>query len=141
MEGEEVKSNEARYHGRDFNQKKNDNEQTNLYIESKERSINSCLRQDDFDVFLRVKTYHNKITRQAKKLVQFIKWLPYSKKFPIWKDSRKMIFQLREKQASKRREMYYRVAEDIKKKVEKIRPGDEKATAAVMARYTFHIKD
>ena len=37
--------------------------------------------------------------------------------------------------------MYYRVAEDIKKKVEKIRPGDEKATAAVMARYTFPIKD
>ena len=34
-----------------------DEDTTNLYIESKLKSINSSIKQDDFEVFLRVKTY------------------------------------------------------------------------------------
>ena len=40
-------------------------EQTNLYLQSKNQSINSAIRLDDFEVFLRVKTYRAKLTRQA----------------------------------------------------------------------------
>ena len=58
---------------------------TKLYIEkTSERSINSTIRQDDFEVYLRLKTYHNKIDRLAQKLIHKIKWLPFLKRFEMW---------------------------------------------------------
>lgn len=72
-------------------------ELTKLYIEkTEERSVNSAIRQDDFEVYLRQKTYTNKLNRLAKKLVSKIKWLPFLKRLDMWKESREIIFDYRQ---------------------------------------------
>lgn len=71
-------------------------ELTKLYIEKNEsRSVNSCIRQDDFEVYLRHKTYNNKLNRFANKLINKLKWLPYLKRFEIWENSREKILEYR----------------------------------------------
>lgn len=78
-------------------------EVTRLYIEKTEqRSVNSAIRQDDYEVYLRQKTYHRKLNRLANKLVNKIKWLPYSKRFPMWQESREMIYECRTKAIEQR---------------------------------------
>jgi hypothetical protein len=59
-----------------------------LFIESKNKSVNSAMIQEDFEVFLRVQTYKNKCNRLAKKLITQIKWLPMTHRFSIWQESR-----------------------------------------------------
>ena len=78
-------------------------EETKLYIEkTEERSINSAIRQDDFEVYLRQKTYHNKLNRLANKLINNVKWLPYLKRYDIWQECREIIYDYRQN-ASKQR--------------------------------------
>lgn len=60
-------------------------ETAKLYIEkTDQRSVNSSIRQDDFLVYLRHKTYNNKLNRLASKLINKVKWLPYMKRYEIW---------------------------------------------------------
>ena len=47
----------------------NESDAAPLYMEAKTKSINSAIRLDDFEVFLRIRTYQDKINRVAKKLV------------------------------------------------------------------------
>jgi hypothetical protein len=63
-------------------------EGTLLYVEAPDKYINSVIRQDDIEVFLRLETYRGKLFRLSEKLVDSIKWLPYSHRFDIWKASR-----------------------------------------------------
>ena len=78
-------------------------ELTKLYIEkTDERSVNSSIRQDDFEVYLRQKTYNNKITRQANKLIGQLKWLPYLKRLDIWKESREIMYEYRQNAINER---------------------------------------
>ena len=63
-------------------------ETTLLYNEKPEKSINSVIRLDDVEVYLRIQTYREKLFRHAQKLANGVKWLPYSRRWGIWKQSR-----------------------------------------------------
>ena len=117
-----------------------DEGQTNLYIESKLKSINSSIKQEDYEVYMRVKTYQNKLNRLSKKLIHSIKWLPYSKRFDMWKESRKMILRHKAKLEKDTYDMLLRVSRDIEAKLEAIGISEEKPKTAVTARYTYHLK-
>lgn len=116
-------------------------ETTNLYIEKKDRCINSAIRLDDFEVFLRQRTYKNTVTRPARKLINQIKWLPFAKRIEMWKGSRKQIFDYRQKAMNERSLLHLRVSEDIKKKLERFNITDEKALQVVTERYVFHLRE
>ena len=80
----------------EFKQAAYKEEETKLYIEkTDERSVNSAIRQDDFEVYLRLKTYGNKLNRLGNKFLSKIKWLPYLKRLEMWKESRESIYQYR----------------------------------------------
>jgi len=109
-------------------------------MESKTKSINSAIRLDDFEVFTRVQTYENKINREANKLVQKIKWVPYSERFELWEDSRTLMQEYKAQIMQVNYNMYYRVAEEIKKKLEAIGVQDWKAIESTTKRYTYHLQ-
>lgn len=114
-----------------------------LYIENTEyRSVNSAIRQDDFEVYLRQKTYKNKLNRLASKLINKLKWLPYSRRYDIWQESREIIYEYRQASVSELSKLQQRIEIDIKKKMERFGDAgsDEKAVAAVTERYIFHLK-
>ena len=113
-----------------------------LYIEkTDQRSVNSCIRQDDFEVFLRQKTYTNKLNRLAIKLVNKVKWLPYSRRYNIWEASRERILEYRKQAQQERSFMVQKISLDVKDKLERFGESDEKAITAVTERYIFHLKD
>lgn len=64
---------------------------TLLYVEAPERSINSAVRVDDVEVYLRIQTYRSRLFRLPEKLAATIRWLPYSRRFDIWERSRMMM--------------------------------------------------
>lgn len=64
-----------------------------LYVEAPGKSVNSIIKLDDFEVFLRISTYRSKLYRMPEKLATSIKWLPHSHRFDIWKESRVYIQQ------------------------------------------------
>ena len=117
-------------------------ETTRLYIEkTTQRSVNSAIRQDDFEVFLRQKTYQRKLNRLANKLVSKIKWLPYSKRFDMWQECREMIYERRQSAISERSQLLNSIQIAIKRKLERFGEQDEKAVLAVTERYVFHLKE
>ena len=68
-----------------------------LYMESKTKSINSAIRLDDFEVYVRAQSYKNKINRSAEKLVRSIKWLPFTNRFDTWEESRILMMKYKKK--------------------------------------------
>ena len=60
-------------------------------MEAPQKSVNSSIRHDDVEVFLRIATYRYKLFRVPEKLAASIKWLPYSRRFDIWSQSRVLI--------------------------------------------------
>ena len=61
---------------------------TLLYVEAPDKSINSAIRLDDIEVFLRVHTYRARLFRLPEKLSTSIRWLSYTRRFDIWERSR-----------------------------------------------------
>jgi hypothetical protein len=58
---------------------KKTDERMQLYSKSNEqKTVNSSIRYQDVEVYLRLQTYLSKITRMGKKLTQQVKWLPYT---------------------------------------------------------------
>ena len=51
---------------------------------------------------MRLKTYNNKINRLSNKLINKVKWLPYLKRFAIWKDSRLSLLNYRKSAETER---------------------------------------
>ena len=47
----------------------------------------SCLRMDDFEIYLRARTYELKLYRTTEKFVTRLKWLPLAKNVDILKES------------------------------------------------------
>ena len=92
-------------------------------------------------MYLRHKTYNNKLNRLAKKLVNKVKWLPYLKRFQIWEASREKITEFRKKAQQERSFMAQKISIDVKEKLERTGEQDEKAILAVTERYIFHLKD
>jgi hypothetical protein len=64
---------------------------TLLYVEAPEKSINSVVRLDDVEVYLRIQTYRSRLFRLPEKLSTAIRWLPYTRRFDIWERSRVMM--------------------------------------------------
>ena len=89
---------------------------------------------------MRVQTYRNKLNRLSKKLIHSVKWLPYTKRFDMWKESRKLILRHKTKLEKDTFDMLLHVSKDIHAKLEAIGITDEKSTAAVTDRYTYHLK-
>ena len=52
-----------------------------------EKPPSSTLRADDIDVYLRLITYEEKITRLADVFVNKAKWVPLTKRYDIYKQS------------------------------------------------------
>ena len=52
-----------------------------------EKPPSSTLRADDIDVYLRLITYEEKITRLADVFVNKVKWVPLTKRYDIYKQS------------------------------------------------------
>ena len=115
---------------------------TKLYVEKTETpSVNSAIRQDDFEVYLRQKTYRNKLDRLAHKLIHKVKWLPYLKRFELWRESREALLGYRERASTERSLLVKRISIDIRNKLARLGEQDDKAISAVTERYIFHLKE
>lgn len=90
------------------------------------QSVNSSVRQDDLECFMRIQSYRNKLFRTSSKFVTEVKWLPYSSRFDIWGDSRKMILDIKQKYNERKFAICDMVAKKIKKKLELAGVKDEK---------------
>ena len=73
-------------------------------------------------------------------MIHNIKWLPYSQRYNIWKESRKRIADQKTKQEEVNHRMMLSVTEAIKHKLEAIGISEEKAVSAVTDRYTYHLR-
>lgn len=77
---------------------------TLLYVEAPERSINSVVRLDDVEVYLRVQTYRSRLFRMPEKLSTTIRWLPYTSRFAIWEEGRRIMHGVDGAQQGRRRD-------------------------------------
>ena len=59
-----------------------------LYAENPDQCANSNIRADDFTTFIRERAYFNQASRLARKVATSAKWLPHSKRYEIWRESR-----------------------------------------------------
>ena len=114
-----------------------------MYVASDEHtSINSAIRLEDIEVYLRVQTYQNKIKRLGDKLTAQIKWLPISARYDIWSESRKLIFKEKVNAEERKGAVTREVGQRIKSILEEL-PNpvtDEKSVLWAQERYTYHIK-
>jgi hypothetical protein len=92
-------------------------ESTLLYVEAPSKYISSVIRQDDIEVFLRIETYRGKLFRLSEKLVDSIKWLPYSHRFDIWKASRQLIHDGKQDYIKEREDILRKVTDQVRKKL------------------------
>lgn len=51
----------------------------------------SALRLDDFEIYIRAKAYESKLTRTFEKFLSRAKWIPYSHRYQIFKESHMLI--------------------------------------------------
>lgn len=58
-----------------------------LYTESNKKDPMSCLRMDDFEIYLRSSSYELKLYRTVEKFIARLKWLPLSKGIDLFKES------------------------------------------------------
>jgi len=66
---------------------KPEQEDGSSYADEGDRHPLSALREDDIDVYMRIITYDEKITKHAEKFIQRAKWVPFSKRFDVYRDS------------------------------------------------------
>lgn len=107
-----------------------------LYIESEERMPCSALRQDDIEVYLRVKTFRNQLFRTSNKLISFMKWIKYSDRYELLGESRRSMMRLRNEHNKKQRELCNTVADRLKEILIKSGVNQEKVVNAVVDTYT-----
>ena len=60
-----------------------------MYEKFEFKEHHSLLRQDDIEVYLRLTTFQNKVTRPVMKIANILKTLPLSHRFEIFKRARK----------------------------------------------------
>jgi hypothetical protein len=76
-------------------------EEGSSYADEGVRPPLSALRSDDIEVYWRIVTYEEKITRKAERLIQRAKWLPFSHRFEIYEDAVDYFQELRVKSVNK----------------------------------------
>lgn len=67
-----------------------------LYTESHRKDPLSCLRMDDFEIYLRCQTYDLKLNRAIEKFISRVKWLPISAGLDVFKESHLLLRRQRE---------------------------------------------
>lgn len=55
-----------------------------LYVELKDIPAQSCIRQDDIEVYLRHVTYASKINRLSNKFIARLKWMGVSRRYDVF---------------------------------------------------------
>lgn len=76
-----------------------------LYIEADERLPCSALRQDDVEVYLRIKTFRNQIFRLPNKLLSFMKWIKYADRYEVLGEARRSMIKLRNEHNREQRKL------------------------------------
>lgn len=113
-----------------------------LYKEADLQTNDSALRLDDFEVYLRHKTYVDKVNRPAVKLMHALKWLHMEKRYDVWYDSRIMMNNYRNAHLDAKYRIMFKVSLEIKNKLtNELGPVDEKSITAYTDRYVYHIKE
>lgn len=56
------------------------------YADDGNRPPLSTLRADDLDVYMRIVTYEERVSRKAEKFIQRVKWTPLAHRFQIYLD-------------------------------------------------------
>jgi hypothetical protein len=110
-----------------------------LYVESPEPVVSSAIRQDDIEVHLRIQTYRGRLYRAPEKLAASIKWLPYSRRFDIWSESRIRIANFKVAYGEARNKVLQPVAEAVKAKLVGAGVADEKLLQLVSEKFTGHL--
>jgi len=138
-------TNDALYEA--FSEKKNrgpakeGDDKALLFIENEQKSVNSAITQEDFEVFMRVQTYKNRCLRTAKKTLTSIKWLPMTHRFSIWQESRVRMFELKSKQQADQLNKLNAIKVGLKKKLDDWNITDDKVIYDVYHKYTFHLNN
>lgn len=113
---------------------------TLLYVEAPEKVVGSTIRQDDIEVMLRIQTYRNTLFRLPQKLAASIKWLPYSRRFDIWTESRIQIQTDKTRYNEARYKVLHPVAEQVKQRLIGAGVADEKLLHLITDKFTLHLK-
>ena len=101
----------------------------------------SALREDDFQVYLRLHAYETKVNRNARKLVHQLQWLSHEKRYDMWKDARIRMAKFQSTYKDKRMKMTFEIAKVVKIKLNERGIQDEKGIEACTERYIYHLKE
>jgi hypothetical protein len=114
--------------------------QTLLYVETIDKAINSSIRQDDLEVYMRITTYRNKLFRLPEKLATTLRWIPYSDRFEIWQESRRELKKIKEKFEESRFKIQHPIGEKVKHRLIEEGVADEKLLQLIVDKFTSHLK-
>jgi len=112
-----------------------------LYIESDERMPCSALRQDDIDVYLRVKTFRNQLFKVTDKLLCHMKWIKYTDRFDTLRESRHSLIKLRNAHNKRQKDLCTTVSDILREKLVRAGIDTEKVVTAVVETYTKSIRE
>lgn len=113
---------------------------TKLYKESDMQANDSALREDDFQVYLRLNAYETKVNRNARKLVHQLQWLSHEKRYDVWLASRYQMAKYQSTYKEKKMKMTFEIAKVVKIKLNEKGIQDEKGIEACTERYIYHLK-
>jgi hypothetical protein len=116
------------------------NEGKPLYVEVPCKDPNSLIRQDDVESYIRTTTYQNKLFRGSMKFVNNIKWMPYLKRFEIWRSSREMVLELKNEYNKNKNRLLNTISDKIRFKLLRAGIKDEKLLTTIIDKYTSHLK-
>ena len=101
----------------------------------------SALRQDDIEVYLRVKAFRNQLFRIPNKLISLMKWMKYSDRYDILREGRRSMMQLRNEYNKKAREVCTIVSDTLRDKLVRAGIDTEKVVTAVVDTYTKSLRE
>ena len=108
-------------------------------MEAPNKSINSVISHQDVEVYLRIETYRAKIFKVAEKLVESVKWLPYSHRFDIIKESRILIHNGKQDYIIQREDTHRKVVERVRNRLIASGVADEKLLELIINLYSSHL--
>ncbi|CDW75700.1 UNKNOWN [Stylonychia lemnae] len=82
---------------------------SSMYNENPRKDPLSCIRMDDFEIYLRQQSYEVKLFRTVEKFIARLKWLPHFKRYDMFKESHILIKVEQEKLYNQQREFEKRV--------------------------------
>ena len=104
------------------------------------QNVNSAIRLDDVESYIRMTTYRNRLFRQAKKLTSEFKWLSYTSRFDIWASSRAFLADYKTDYYQKKFLVNQEISRRIKDKLLYNGVVEDKIIQSVIDKYTVHLK-